>query len=433
VTSELLAYDLTGPHAMKKLTAEIGVGETPARMSQRVHMPAFGRPLARRLSLGRWLPAYAWQRLTRSVPGGKVHLIFALADHFEPAIVPENGRARAPLAEQERRVERWCSEYPRAVGSWRDHEGRPFVHTYFYPAEQYDRGQVDRIAEHCHGGWGEVEIHLHHGMDGPDSAENTRRQLVKFRDALVLNHGCLSFLEGSGPARYAFVHGNFALANSAGGYGCGVDGEMQILADTGCYADLTMPASALHPAQIGKINSLYECSLPLDRRAPHRQGQDLRVGRTPQTWPLMVQGPLMMDFDRHARNGMARVENAALTAANPPSLRRLKLWKKAAIAVQGRPDWLFIKLHCHSMDPTQREAVLGGAMQRFLSELVEGAPDRQEVIHFVTAREMVNIIWAACDGHEGNPGDYRDYRLKLARESDAESDKRANPQVSVRG
>jgi hypothetical protein len=32
----------------------------------------------------------------------------------------------------------------------------------------------------------------------------------------------------------------------------------------------------------------------------------------------------------------------------------------------------------------------------------------------VTAREMVNIIWAACDGKDGNPGEYRDYRLKLA-------------------
>jgi len=25
---------------------------------------------------------------------------------------------------------------------------------------------------------------------------------------------------------------------------------------------------------------------------------------------------------------------------------------------------------------------------------------------------MANIIFAACDGKEGNPGEYRDYRLK---------------------
>lgn len=363
---------------------------------------SFGKPFARKLSLGRWLPSYAWQRLTRTSTHGRVHLIFALADHFEPAIVPEDGRARASLSEQNRRVEQWCTQYPRSIDSWRDQEGRAFVHTYFYPAEQYERGLVDRIAEHCRNGWGEVEIHLHHGVDSPDTAENTRRQLTEFRDTLAANHGCLSRLDGSGPLRYAFVHGNFTLANSAGGYACGVDSEMQILADTECYADLTLPAAAFHPAQIGKINSLYECSLPLNKRAPHREGRNLRVGRAPQKFPLIVQGPLMLDFDGKARNGFARVENAALTGANPPGMRRLKLWKKAAIGVQDRPDWIFIKLHCHSMDPTQRESVMGAAMHRFLSELVGGASDRQEVIHFVTAREMVNIIWAACDGR-GEP------------------------------
>jgi hypothetical protein len=362
-----------------------------------------------------------------------VHLILALADHFEPAIVPENGRARALFSEQERRVEQWCSEYPRTVDSWRDHEGGPFVHTYFYPAEQYDRGLVDRLAQHCHGGWGEIEIHLHHGVDAPDTAENTRRQLVEFRDALVVNHGSLCFLDGSGQPRYAFVHGNYALANSAGGYACGIDNEMQILAETGCYADFTLPAAAFHPAQIGKVNSLYECSLPLNTKAPHRKGRDLRLGRAPQTFPLMVQGPLMLDFDKGARNGIGRFENAALTAANPPGLRRLKLWKKAGISVQQRPDWLFIKLHCHSMDPTQREAVMGGAWQRFLAELVEAAPERQEVIHFVTARQMVNIMWAACDGREGNPGEYRDYRLNLACEVPDKIHENTNPQASVKG
>jgi hypothetical protein len=390
------------------------------------------RKLVAKLSYGRWLPSYAWQRLTRTVPRGKVHLIFALADHFEPAIVPDDGFARAPFFEQERRVEDWCAEYPRSIDAWRDHEGRPFVHTYFYPAEQYDRGLVDRLAQHCHQGWGEVEIHLHHGMEAPDTAENTRRQLVRFRDTLVFNHRCLCFLDGSGPPLYAFVHGNYALANSAGGYACGVDDEMQILAETGCYADFTLPAAPFHPAQIGKVNSLYECSLPLNCRAPHRKGRDLRVGQTPFKSPLMVQGPLMFDFDKAARNGVGRIENAALTGGNPAGMRRLNLWKKAAISVRHRPNWLFIKLHCHSMDPTAREGVVGASWQRFLADLVSGASDRQEIIHFVTAREMVNIMWAACNGREGNPGDYRDYRLRLACEVSAKVRENVNPQTSVR-
>jgi len=50
------------------------------------------RRFAEKLSYGlRWLPGYAWQTLTRRAPRGSVHLMIALADHFEPAIVPENG------------------------------------------------------------------------------------------------------------------------------------------------------------------------------------------------------------------------------------------------------------------------------------------------------------------------------------------------------
>jgi hypothetical protein len=54
-------------------------------------------------------------------------------------------------------------------------------------------------------------------------------------------------------------------------------------------------------------------------------------------------------------------------------------------------------------------------MQKFMSELTRGAAERNEVLHFVSAREMVNIILAACDGKDGNPGEYRDYEFKRVR------------------
>ncbi len=385
-----------------------------------------------------FLPSYAWQRLSRPIPAGPVHLIFALADHFEPAIDPHDGMARVSREEQARRLEWWGREYPKRIDCFRDHEGRPFVHSYFYPAEQYDAGLIEMLADHCHAGWGEIEIHLHHGIPEPDTAENTRRILTEFRDRLAFRHQCLALEEGSEIPKYVFVHGNFALANSAGGKFCGVDSEMAVLASTGCYADMTLPTSPLHPAQTAKINSLYECTLPLDRAAPQRQGRDLRVSnqtshdasRTPRTFPLIVQGPLGMDFGRGGRPG---IENGSITQSNPLSIRRLALWKKAAVRVQGRPDWFFIKLHAHSMDPTQSEAVTGEPMRRFLEELVQGAGDRKETLHFTSAREMVNIILAACDGREGNPGLYRDYRFRRFRDASRTALAPAQPVASVRG
>ena len=351
-------------------------------------------------------------RALKSPARGPIHVIFAVADHFEPAIDPTNGQKRVPRSEQNRRLEWWTREYPKVVDNFRDNDGRPMVHTYFYPAEQYDEGLVEMLAEHCRTGWGEVEIHLHHGFAHPDTAENTRHVLEEFRDRLALRHRCLAFEEGSTNPRYAFVHGDFALANSAAGRFCGVDSEMQILSDTGCYADLTMPSGFWHPAQTGKINSVYECALPLDRAAPHREGHDLSAGRAPKTFPLIIQGPLLADLRGTLNSARPILENSALTGNNPPTMQRFALWKQAQIRVLGRPDWLFIKVHCHSMDLTQKDAVVGDSFRNFLASLVGGAADRKETLHFVAGREMANILLAACDGREGNPSDYRDYRYK---------------------
>ena len=360
------------------------------------------------------LQSFVWQRLSRRSLSGPVHLIFALVDHFEPYMGQLGGMARVERGEQVRRLEWWCREYPSVIDRWRDHDGKPFVHSYFYPAEDYDPGLIEMLAEHCHAGWGEIEIHLHHGIPEPDTAENLRRTLIAFRDALAFRHGCLAFEEGSQIPKYVFAHGNFALANSAGGALCGVDSEMAVLAETGCYADMTLPAAPGHPAQTAKINSLYECALPLTQAAPHRRGRDLRVSHAPSTFPLIVHGPLTVDFGRSAK---PRIDNASITRKNPLSVRRLGLWKSAAIRVLGRPDWVFIKLHAHGMDPLQKESVTGEPMRKFLEELVRGASERKETLHFASAREMVNIILAACDGKEGNPGLYRDYRFKRFRET----------------
>jgi hypothetical protein len=378
------------------------------------------------------MPSATWRAL-KSPVHGPVHVILALADHFEPAIDPTDGQKRVPLSEQERRLEYWTTEYPKVVDGWRDNDGRPLVHTYFYPAEQYHEGLLEMLADHCRAGWGEVEIHLHHGLSRPDTAENTRRVLTEFRDQMAFRHRCLATEEGSTRPAYAFVHGNFALANSAAGRFCGVDSEMQILAETGCYADLTMPSGIWHPTQIAKINSLYECALPLDQAAPHREGRDLIAGRIPHTFPLIIQGPLVTDLRRTLRSARPVLENGAITGANPPTMHRFALWKQAQVRVLGRPDWLFIKLFCHGMNPTQKDAVMGDSFRKFLSALVSGADDRKETLHFVSAREMANVLLAACDGREGNPGNYRDYRFRRFADHPLSAEKISAVPVSVKG
>src|SRR5215467_12684056 len=95
------------------------------------------------------LPIYGWQRLTRPVPRGTVHLIITLADHFEPSSIPGFMAGHAPREVQEQRLVRWYREYPRNFSQFRDAEGQPFNHTYFYPAEQYDKSLLQQLAELC--------------------------------------------------------------------------------------------------------------------------------------------------------------------------------------------------------------------------------------------------------------------------------------------
>jgi hypothetical protein len=364
------------------------------------------------------------RRLRTRAGNGRAHLILVVANHFEPSWGERYGMV--DLATQRTRVDEWCKE-ARAIGrATRDCDGTPFRHTYFYPAEQYHRPLLEQLAELEADGLGEVEVHLHHGVEKPDTAENLRRALEEFRDLLSEEHQCLSRLDGIGQPRYAFVHGNLALANSMGGRCCGVDSEMRILAETGCYADLTLPAAPLQP-QTPRINALYQCGHPLDEPVPHWTGKNLRVGAK-ITWPVLLTGPLVFDWGRRRRGLPApRIDDGALTAGYPLTPERLRRWRSAGICVHGRPEWIFIKLYCHGFFTNDQAATIGEPARQFLQETLELA-DRDGLfkIHFATAREAFNIALAAVDGHSGEPGLYRNYRLRPIRQTEvAEATKSA--------
>jgi hypothetical protein len=334
--------------------------------------------------------------------GGLSHLIFVVANHFEP------GLGDTAL----KRLEKWC-ELARATGdAIRDHDGTPFRHTNFFPAEQYERPLLDTLAGLQADGYGEVEIHLHHGVDRPDTAENTRRQLEIFRDVLAEDHKCLSRENRGSQPKYGFVHGNWALANSAGGRFCGVDSEMQILADTGCYADFTLP-SVPFQSQVPRINAIYQCGNSLAEARPHRSGRSLKVGDS-LTLPIIFTGPLVFDWTRRVRSlPVPRVEDGALAQNYPLTMDRLNRWRSAAIGVSGRPDWTFIKLYSHGFFDWDQDLMIGEQMKRFMNEVLEVAERTAEFkVHFASAREAFNMVMAAVDGKEGQPGAYRDYKLR---------------------
>jgi hypothetical protein len=91
----------------------------------------------------------------------------------------------------------------------------------------------------------------------------------------------------------------------------------------------------------------------------------------------------------------------------------MKIWMNLGIHVQAQPNWLFIKLHTHGGIPQNMKTLLGDSMRRFYGHLAQEYNDGKNFrLHFVTAREMVNIIHAAEDDRSGDAGQFRDYRYK---------------------
>jgi len=355
----------------------------------------------------------------------KKHIIFTIANHFEPGWKKGGVWDRKT---QLRRLEDYRKLARETGEAVRDADGTKFRHGNFYPAEQYDPDLLNILAEMQEEGLGDVEVHLHHGVEKPDTAENLREVLTGFRDRLADEYRCLSRLDGTGAPMYAFVHGNLALANSNGGNFCGVDEELQILQETGCYADMTLP-SAPDRSQVAVINKIYESGLPLTQKAPHRRGKNVAVNGNQPLLPLIFTGPLVFNWKRLI-NGLPvpRIDDGALSYNQAMVPARFDRWLSANITVKGRPDWIFIKLYCHGFVDRDQQACIGGDARRFFSEIIEqGEKTSGHKVHFATPREAFNMVLAAIDGRDGSPGDFRNYRLQSIMDGAA-----AKPQVPAK-
>ncbi|HWO22756.1 MAG TPA: hypothetical protein VNO30_28545 [Kofleriaceae bacterium] len=354
----------------------------------------------RKKNLHTWLPDYARHLVRRARaprPAGQRHILFALCDHYEPlwGHAPDDvGRAR---------VDAWAEGYP-ALAEFRDSDGRPPRHGWFFPGEEYRPYFLDKLAQLARAGLGEVEVHLHH--DGDTAATLTPRIEETLRN--LAEHGHLSRAPAGArgartPYQWAFIHGNWSLANGRpDGRWCGVDDELVLLHDLGCYVDLTFP-SAPDPCQPDKVNQIYWPTGDLTKRRSYEHGERARVGAHHDDRLLMITGPLGL-----ARKGLGmRIENGALTGDDPPSAERVATWIDQGIHIEGRPEWTFVKVHTHGAIEKTAASLLG-AGGRALHTALRGYMDRGFGLHYVTAREMFNVARAAMAGKTGDPSQYFD-------------------------
>jgi hypothetical protein len=344
---------------------------------------------------GNWLPGYLLHhrafkkdRIQADTP---IDIMILVVDHFEPA------QSHGPRAAAES-VRSWCSDYEGIADRYRDCNGRPFQHTWFYRAEYKNLECIQILSESVFRGFGEIEFHLHHGHD------NHETFVAKLREGIAWFQqvGAMLSAQAEPSSRYGYIAGNWALDNGAGDDSLsGCNTELRGLRETGCYADFTFPALRSW-AQPRKSNSLYYATEDPGPKS-YDWGTDLKVGQPPSGDLLIFQGPLIIDWQRGC------FEDGALETYAPLSADRLPAWLSANVHVAGRPEWIFIKLHTHGMQ--SRNAFLGPKLTSLLEAMLEQWSTPPFRLHFVTAREAFNIVRAAEAGHQGDPDFYRDFEV----------------------
>jgi hypothetical protein len=345
----------------------------------------------------KWITSYVLNSLAkRSKP---VHILFCIVDHFEP------GTGSVSTHREIERVTKLLAEYPKLAHSHKDSAGNLPKRTWFFPPHYHRNNNLKRLVSLCKTGYGEIELHLHHGKTRADTPENLRRTI----EQCIEEYGYFGiFGTENGRKRYGFIHGDWALNNSRRGRFCGVNNEIQILKETGCYADFTFPC--LNEANPVKINSIYYALGNPKKPKSYNKGIPVKRSLGARGDLMLIQGPLHPYFINQSLTGL-RVLGDSIHA-RAVSKERIDLWIRTGIHVKGLRNWILIKTHMHGGDDDN--AASGNEMGGIFTYLEEKYNDGNNyVLHYVTARELYNIIKSAEAGEPAdNPEQFRNYKVQ---------------------
>jgi hypothetical protein len=352
---------------------------------------------ARGGSLLRWL--YRDWLLPRPNPAAPVDVIFCVVDHYEPV-------SKRGMEQSRKNNNRLLEDYPLLAAKHRDHDNRIPRRTWFFPPHSHKYGLLRDLVSICDQGYGEIELHLHHGKTAPDNEANLR-QTIEQTIREYSEFGI--FGSTNGRKRYGFIHGDWALANSRNGRFCGVNSEITVLKETGCYADFTFPCA--NEASPRKLNSIYYATDDHLRPKSHDTGRNVEKGAVPSGDLIIVEGPTHPYFVENVWRGL-RVLGDNIDLETKPDPGRIDLWVRTAVHVAKQRNWVFVKVHTHGAEDAP--VVSGQPMDEAFSYLEKKYNDGTRYrLHYVTARELYNIVKAAEAGEPGqNPAAYRDYCIQ---------------------
>jgi hypothetical protein len=329
-----------------------------------------------------WFPGYLEWRLRVGGRGSPGDVWVAMADHFEPLW------AGADEETARERVSRWRRVWPRIARRHTDVEGRPPVYSFFYPEEEYRPGLVEPLAEMAREGIADMEVHIHHDGEGEQWFVDTMSRYV---ETLSRRHGLLR--KDRGRLVFGFIHGNWALDNSRpDGRWCGLNNEITLLRDLGCYADFTLPA-ADSPCQAGPVNAILRVRDDPRRPRSHAHGVPLAPG-VPDGDLTLIPGPLGPDWS--SRGPLRpRIEAGEVAGYRPSSPGRARLWLRLAPRLG---EHAFLKLFTHGAQERNLHPLLENGLDRLFVDLATECARVGARLHFVSAWEMWRLVEAVHRG-----------------------------------
>ncbi len=329
-----------------------------------------------------WGPSYLAHSVRTALLPKPRHVWLLIADHFEPFWNGADERTART------RVKTWCDGWPKVARRHVDSDGAPAKYTFFYPEEEYQPEHIDALAAMVQDGIADVEIHIHHDGEGTDDFV---RRMSRFRDVLHQRHGLLHQHEGA--VKFGFIHGNWALDNSRGdGRYCGLDNELTLLRQLGCYADFTLP-SAPSDTQTRMVNQIYWALDNPQKPKSHDTGEPAVVRGGNRGDLLMVPGPLAIRFAKDGRL-TPRLETGELAGQDPPTRSRVRLWLRHAPRLG---DHVFIKLFAHGTQERHSSKLLDQHLDRLFTLVAEESRADGCQFHFASAWQVFSQITALLD------------------------------------
>ena len=326
-----------------------------------------------------WLPGYL--KAKRATPAGAPKRAWlAIADHYEP------GWNHVDRETELRRVKAWTDAWPEIATRHRDTTGKPAQYTFFYPEDQYRPELVDPLQRMTEMGIADVEVHIHHGGEGE---QKFLERMSGFLANLQNRHGLLRRRNGK-PA-FGFIHGDWVLDNSdPTGACCGLNNEITLLRDLGCYADFTLPCPHT-VAQVRMVNTIYWATDdPLGPKS-HDTGIPVCPGQQVLGDLMIIPGPLGINWRERTRAIAPRLETGELAGYSRPTPHRARLWLKRSPRIG---DDVFIKLYAHGAPEKNAGPMLGGDLDRVFDCMAQVCAAGGTELHFATTWELFNAVEA---------------------------------------